>query len=239
MEVDTKGLRTDLRKKLGGVSTQAITNRLSAVQKKRPMTREDALLVEAYREGIQRLEKYGADPETLTRVAGHVAALRYGSSQPEPTEDSRTRVSSTEFMEPQTFAQKFRVRNFHPRVVRSSRKAFVNRLWIDAVRKAFVSVNNRVKRMTSSSKDGHDLMGWAFSSKVPQLQMTGLATESEQNEHKGTRLLMQGSVTAMRNPRSHEDEWPPDEDEAYVLEALGLASLLHRLLDRCEEYAEK
>lgn len=134
-------------------------------------------------------------------------------------------------------ASLFDVRDFHPTVVSRSKRAFVNRLNQDAVLRAFRSVNNRVKKLTGTSKDGLPLMGWAFAPDKPQLQATPLSDQSQIDEQRGMMMLMQGAMSAMRNPRAHEDEWGPDADEAAVLEALSLASLLHRFLDRCEAQA--
>ena len=134
-------------------------------------------------------------------------------------------------------ASLFDVRDFHSTVVTRSKRAFVNRFNQDAVLRAFRSVNNRVKTLTATSKDGVPLMGWAFAPDNPQLQATPLSEQSQIDEQRGMMMLMQGAMSAMRNPRAHEDEWGPDADEAAVLEALSLASLLHRFLDRCEAYA--
>ena len=100
--------------------------------------------------------------------------------------------------------------------------------------RAFKSVNNRVKHLSGTSRDGAGLMTWAFSETSPQLQMSTLSNESEQNEHNGLRFLMQGSMLALRNPLAHEDHWPWDDDQAFALDCLAVASLLHRMLDVCK-----
>lgn len=130
----------------------------------------------------------------------------------------------------------FDLRDFHPTVVRASRKLFLDGHRTEAIRKAFQTVNNRVKKLSGLPKDGQPLMGEAFREVNPPLQMTGLASDSEKDEHKGTQLLMMGGMAALRNPRTHEDHWEPDNDARSVLEALALASMLHRFLDRCEAY---
>ena len=88
--------------------------------------------------------------------------------------------------------------------------------------------------MTRSSKDGSDLMFSAFGGDAPALAINERKTESESNEQRGFVQLFAGSMLSQRNPRSHEDDWSPDEDTAYVLECLSLASLLHRILDRVD-----
>ena len=233
MAADTAKLRRDLMDR-EGIKTAAVSNRMNAVQKRRTMTQEDALYVIAAQAGL-KISKYGLDPETLTRVADHLAILT-GYDGPTkktvaPSKSGQTAVA------PDTRATRFDARNFHEIVVKRSRKAFTTGQYHDAVLRAFRSVNNRVKQVSGSSKDGQPLMSAAFRADAPLLQMSDLTTESLENEQAGTMLMMMGAITAMRNPRAHEDEWPRDEDEAYVLDALAFASLLHRLIDLAEGYA--
>lgn len=77
-------------------------------------------------------------------------------------------------------------------------------------------------------------MTYAFNPNSPQLQVNALSNESETDEQLGAMQIFAGSMSAMRNPRAHEDDWPPDRDDLTVLDALAFASLLHRILDRCE-----
>lgn len=197
------------------------------------MSRRHALYVLAHRHNVP-LEKLGVDDSTLIEVGGLANSAASGKGQPtQPTSGDQSANQSNNV----TPAQRFAARSFHPRVTASSRKAFTNGLRPEAVRKAFQSVNNRIKKLSHSGRDGFNLMGWAFSDKTPQLQMTALTSESQENEHNGLRFLAQGSMLGIRNPRAHDDEWPPDADTDAVLELLGLASYLHRCLDRCESYS--
>lgn len=231
---DDKAIRATLKEKTGW-STESLANRVTALTKKQLMPRAHALYVLAHRAGI-KLESFSVDDTTLIEVG----KLSAEGSAPEHLPAARRQESpeSASGVEPgQTAASRFALRDLHPRVVQASRKAFNNGLSQSAVHKALQSVNNRVKRLTNTTRDGYDVMGWAFSDNSPQLQMTSRSTESEENEHAGLRFVMQGAMRGMRNPRAHEDHWEPDEDEAAVLELLSFASYLHRCLDRCEAYA--
>ena len=86
--------------------------------------------------------------------------------------------------------------------------------------------------MAQSTGDGTGLMFSAIGGEEPRLPLNEGRTESHKKEQEGFTHLFAGAMLAQRNPRSHEDAWPPDEDTAYVLECLTLASLLHRVLDR-------
>ena len=130
----------------------------------------------------------------------------------------------------------FDARSMHPSVIRASRKLFVGRHYSEAIYKALLRVNNRVKKLTGVADDGQGLMIQCFGGKTPKLRMTGLATKSEIDEQSGTCFLMMGAMTGLRNPRVHEDHWEPDNDMDSVLDTLSFASLLHRILDRCEAW---
>jgi len=199
------------------------------------MTSEDALLVAASREGL-RMHTYGLTPEELQRLAANRDALaRVGTLDQGPAHTSATPTEQQPTQPPDTRATRFGARNFHEIVVARSRRSFTAGEYQDAVLKAFRSVNNRVKNLAGSSLDGQKLMSRVFKDENPTLTLSDRATESEENEHEGTRFLMMGAMAGMRNPRAHEDHWARDEDEAYVLDALSLASLLHRLLDIADE----
>ncbi|MEE9298127.1 MAG: TIGR02391 family protein [Acidimicrobiia bacterium] len=235
---DDTAVRAALKRKMSW-SAQNLTNRVTRlINDHHLMSRRHALYVLANQHGIP-LERYGVDDATLIEVGSLVRAIAAGSSEagaPPPSAITGATTSTTSL--PVTPAQKFAARDLHDRVVRSSRLAFTSGLRTEAVRKAFQSVNNRVKRLTHSTADGKGLMGSAFRDPPDQqLQMTDLTTTSEKDEHEGLRFLMQGAIHGIRNPRSHDDDWEPDQEEAAVLELLGLASWLHRCLDRCETYS--
>ena len=201
-----------------------------------PMSTEDAIYWIAVDEGLD-LSRF-LDTETVDRVRH----LRSALVKPPLAAARRGQAAVSAAAPPvarealPTPAAMFNARNFHPMVVRRSRRLFVDGHNKDAVRAAFQSVNNRVKRLSGLSRDGQPLMAEAFREANPALQMTGLANQSEIDEHNGTRFMMMGAWTGMRNPRAHEDKWEPDNDVAAVLDALSFAGLLHRFLDRCEAY---
>lgn len=235
---DDTAIRKELREKMGW-SPSALSNRTKTVRDAHLMSKQHSLYVVAYQNNVP-LESYGVDSKTLATI-GSLALAINGAPQVLPTPSASkvtTQPSSATGSASLTPARLFASRGFHERVVRGSRKAFNNGLRTEAIRKAFQSVNNRVRKLAHTSKDGKDLMGFVFRQVPDQtLQMTMLATESERSEHEGLRFLTQGAMVGLRNPRSHDDDWKPDQDEAAVLELLGLASWLHRCLDRCEAYS--
>ena len=206
-----------------------------------PMSPDEARWVIAHEAGID-LRKHSLSRAQLDRVR----ELRPMTEAAQP-ETRRGRRSPSAQPAPAsapagdaalTPAAVFKARSFHTLVTRSSRKLFVDGHPTEAVYRAFVRINNRVKKLTGISDDGQGLMSKAFGGSSPALRITGLTNESEVNEQKGTCLLMMGAMTGIRNPRVHEDKWEQDNDVAAVLDALSFASLLHRFLDRCEAYRQ-
>lgn len=207
-----------------------------------PMSGDEARWIIAHEARID-LRKHGLSQAQLDRVR----ELRPGAqvTEPQPARNRHhgaakpLRIPTAARELAPTLSATFKVRGYHQAIDKSSRKLFVGGHHTEAIHRAFQSVNNRVKRLSGIPDDGQNLMGTAFSQKSPALQMTGLTNESEMNEHNGTRLIMMGAMTGLRNPRAHEEcLWQADDDLQSVLEALSFASLLHRFLDRCEAYRE-
>ena len=232
---DDKAIRAALRAKTGW-SAQNLSNRVTGLIEKQLMSRTHALYVLAHEAGV-KLESFGVDDTTLIEV-GKLSVNGSAPDQLAAVRPPESGVSVSNRGPRPTAASRFALRDPHPNVVLASRRAFNSELHQEAVRSAFQSVNNRVKQLAGTTRDGFDLMGWAFNDS-PQLQMTRRFTESEENEHAGLRFLMQGAMLGIRNPRTHEDHWEPDEDEAAALELLSFASFLHRCLDRCESYGAR
>lgn len=200
-----------------------------------PMSTDEARWVIAHDLGVD-LDKH-LTVEQLDRVSQlRARGARWPLDTPSTPAQPRAVESGGEAPPPRaaTPRSRFDERNPHPRVVRSSRKLFVTGARTEAVRKAFVAVNNRVKKITKSGKDGSELMFAELGGESPKLSINPGQTESERNEQLGATHLFAGAMLSQRNPRSHEDQWPPDDDTDYTLDCLGLASLLHRILDRVD-----
>lgn len=235
--MSNRELRRVLLEKLG-TSKHSMYQRAHRIKRKHgPMSTEDAINWMAVdndidvsrvldKEEVDRVRQLRSS-QALQVTGGDRGSARSGAARSMPARDTAP-----------TPAVLFNRRRFHSIVVRSSRKLFVDGHHTEAVYRAFVRVNNRVKKVTGISDDGKGLMSKAFGGSSPVLRMTGLTNQSEIDEQEGTCFLMMGAMKGMRNPRVHEDGWEPDNDVAAVLDALSFASLLHRFLDRCEEYRQ-
>jgi uncharacterized protein (TIGR02391 family) len=124
----------------------------------------------------------------------------------------------------------FETRNIHPDLPAKVRELFDDGYWEQSVFEAFKFIEKEVKRISGiRGKTGYQLMMDAFNESSPNVQLNGLATESEIDEQKGFKFIFAGAATGIRNPRGHEVDIGDTPDEA--LDYLALASLLLRRLD--------
>jgi uncharacterized protein (TIGR02391 family) len=95
----------------------------------------------------------------------------------------------------------------------------------EAVKKAFVFLNNLVKTKAGKGRaDGADLMRTSFSVNNPSLLINTMNTQSERDEQQGYMDILAGVMTGIRNPRAHEHDWEDTEERA--LQLLSLANHL-------------
>lgn len=99
----------------------------------------------------------------------------------------------------------------------------------EAVRVAFLRINNRVKLQTGLVQDGAALMRTVFTPNKPLIRINALATQGDKDEQEGIMHILEGAMLAFRNPQSHDDEKKLSFEEASQI--LQLANYLMGLLD--------
>lgn len=211
---------------------------------------DEARLVLAQDWGI-RLSDYGVPGVLQERVrvlrtsGASLHSLQSKTSKERPASRVSSAPTATVIKpvpepKPPTPATQFLSRDFHEEVIKRCRKLFSSGHRTEAISAAFRSVNNRVKQLSGiKGLDGVKLMNQALSEQSPALRLNAGSDRTELDEQQGLRFLMVGAMLALRNPRVHEDDWSPDRNVDAALECLGYASLLHRLLDRCQEFEAK
>ncbi len=113
---------------------------------------------------------------------------------------------------------------------RFCRSLFADGYYDLAVQRACTYLHNIVREKSARyDKDGADLMMAVFSPKNPTLLLNQLTTPSERNEQQGYMFLLAGTMTGIRNPRSHEHDLEDSPEEA--LEILILVNHLMRRLN--------
>ena len=110
---------------------------------------------------------------------------------------------------------------------------YSDNLYASAVSEAFKSIELRVRDLSAiPDKSGAQLMGEAFGTKAPRLDVSIESGRSGDDEREGFLALLRGAMIGVRNANAHEQFKPVDPQQA--LEYLGFASLLHRRIDVAE-----
>lgn len=123
----------------------------------------------------------------------------------------------------------------HPVVEDVSKRAMKAGLYADAVERAFKAINSRVKKMVkgrvSIKTDGVQLMQKVFSPETSLIRLADSADPSEQDVQRGYMYMFAGGMSAIRNPKAH-DNIEIDKNDA--LRKLYFASMLMYKLDEAE-----
>ena len=128
----------------------------------------------------------------------------------------------------------------HPQISAVSKKLFEDGHFANAAVDAFIEINDRVKQLYKQIEpdgkllDGQPLMNKMFSDEKPLLDICDRNVESGNDIHNGTRYMLTGAMSALRNPKSHANI-PIDSGEA--MRRLMFASMLMFQIDAAVERA--
>lgn len=126
-----------------------------------------------------------------------------------------------------------RRRNSHPKVLEFCCTELLQRDLFHGLHEATKSVLDRLRTSTGLGLDGAVLIDECFklTNGVPHISINGLNDDSDLSEHKGFHMLLKGVVGHWRNPTAHRTRVEVDVQKQDVLEALGMLSYIHRVLD--------
>ncbi len=129
----------------------------------------------------------------------------------------------------------FHARNYHPEIIKHSKKLFLQQNYFHSVFESAKAFNNSVKSKAQSDKDGQDLMMAVFSLNGV-LKFNSGQTKTERNVQDGVKFLSSGLMRAVRNPTAHEPalDWPINKQEC--LDFLSMISFLYYQLDKSTYY---
>jgi uncharacterized protein (TIGR02391 family) len=130
------------------------------------------------------------------------------------------------------FREIFETLGLHPKIAEVSGKLYADGHYAQAIREAFVAMNNIIKEHSGKHDlDGTTLMEAAFAPSNPVLKINEGNTQNDKDEKEGSQKIYTGSMLAIRNPLSHE---PTKINDAYVaLEYLSFASLFTKIALKC------
>lgn len=120
----------------------------------------------------------------------------------------------------------------HPKVQAVAGERFDSGQYADAVEAAFKALNAEVKSIARARGapdiDGASLMHTAFSPKAPIIVLADLSTQSGRDMQQGYMEMFAGAMSAIRNPKAHENIVISTERSLHLL---FLASTLWHTLD--------
>lgn len=211
---------------------------------KRPMDPDD---FEAWKLTLRAylVESFGSDSPNIARVmnAGKPSVLRVGATE-EWYEEAYAACLDTQLKLLDSCAEQLEAKidttstmvaasgptleldSLHPMVVRRCREPFEAGRYDDAIRNAFIAVEEEIRaRTTGDPTDlGVDLVAKAMKPESPQLVFSEIKAEQE-----AAHLLYRGAIGYIKNPLSHR--FLDTSDPVRTFEVLAFASLLLRMLD--------
>ncbi len=129
----------------------------------------------------------------------------------------------------------------HPMVIKSSKELYINGHYANAACDAFIEINSRVKKIFKKVRpgekipDGVSVMTCLFSANEPIIEFCDRTNDTGQNTQMGYMQMFAGSMSALRNPKSHENIGL-DKDEAF--RRLMFASMLMYKIDEGVAYSQ-
>lgn len=129
----------------------------------------------------------------------------------------------------------------HPRIIKSSKDLFLDGHWTNAATDAFVEINTRVKNLfkivspNANVPDGVTAMTTVFSLKKPLLKIGDLTDQTCYDKQFGLMNMLQGAISALRNPPCHDKKEIITKEEA--VRRLMFASTLMYLIDEAVVYS--
>lgn len=132
----------------------------------------------------------------------------------------------------------FRSIPLHSKVRQASESLFLKGEYVNAVLEAAKALIDEIKckaghptNPKGKPLDGSPLVQHVFSSQNPILKFNALATQSERDEHRGLKLITEGIVAAIRNPKGHDPKDKITLTPYEALDQLVIVSYIYKRLD--------
>jgi uncharacterized protein (TIGR02391 family) len=122
--------------------------------------------------------------------------------------------------------------DLHPAIRDACASRFASEHYSDGIQRAAIALRDLVRERGGSelrALDGDELMGKAFNPKDPRIVVADLGVQTGQSVQRGTMLLAQGAIAALRNPVAHE------RLDLELPEAMEMAAILSLLARRVQQ----
>lgn len=113
--------------------------------------------------------------------------------------------------------------------------------YANAAEDAFIEINDRVKKLykklnptATKIPDGDAAMTTVFSPNSPMLKVCDISTDTGMNEQKGLMFMLQGAMSALRNPKAHSNITISKND---AMRRIMYASMLMYKIDKAVKYS--
>lgn len=178
-------------------------------------------------------DEYGTNPENITAVLNSCKSFlkrkRNGWIQ-------RTRYDGS-VGKNENDIDYFALLNIHPKVLKASKKLFLNGHYPMAIFEAFKQVEIAVKEKSGiRDKFGAALMQEVFSANTPILKINDGVKDSSNDEQKGFMMLFTGAQIGIRDPKGHYNI--EQKDPKMTMQYIAFASLLCQMVDKSFKVAD-
>lgn len=124
----------------------------------------------------------------------------------------------------------FENRNIHAKLPKHVKKLFDDSYYSQATFEACKYLDKLISKLSSSEKNGYQLMMDSFNENNPKVKINNLMSQSDKDEQQGYKFIFSGSVLAIRNPRGHE--YLINDTLEDCLDYLSFISMLLRRIEK-------
>lgn len=130
------------------------------------------------------------------------------------------------------FKSKLENRNIHSKIFEYCNSELITENYFHSVFEAVKSIAEEIRKKTSLTLDGSELIDRAFSVNSPLIKINPLENETEKSEQKGFSNLIKGVFGMFRNTTAHSPKivWQITEDEA--LDIMTTISMIHKKIEK-------
>lgn len=148
-------------------------------------------------------------------------------------------VAANTFTEAKQRYESFRDRldyfNIHTEVIKYCTPELLEHNYFHAIFEASKGIFDRLRYLTTSTKDGNSIINEAFNVKNPAILIENnmLQSQDDCSEYLGLKSLLNTICYIYRNPKAHSPKLYNETSEEDAIAAFILMSQAHKQLDRC------